>query len=71
MTTFLNVISEITMDTLNRYASRKKKYVGGNRITFLKKDFAKAIMERTRLKNKHLQSKIDRDKKLCFASQEI
>ena len=65
----LNILSEITMSTLNRHASRKRKYVRGNQIPFLKKDFAKVMMERTRIRNKFLQSKTDWDKKL-YAKQQ-
>ena len=52
----LNVFfSEITMSILSRHATRKRKYVRGNQIPFLKKDFPKAMMERIRLRNKFLQ----------------
>ena len=47
--TFLNV--------LNQFAPLKKKYLGANHFRFVNKDFNKAIMQRSKLRNAYLKDK--------------
>ena len=42
---------------LNKFAPSKKKYVRANQAPFMNKTLQKAIMERTRLRNKFLKYK--------------
>ena len=48
---------EICENTLNRCAPRKKKIIRGNHSPFMNKGLSKAIMKRTRLRNKFLRNK--------------
>ena len=53
--TDLNKFIEICLKTLNNYAPSKKKYNRGNQMPFMNKDLSKAIMGRTRFRNKFLK----------------
>ena len=46
---------KVCIEVLNQYAPRKKKYVRGNNKPFLNKALSKAIMQRTKLRNKYLK----------------
>ena len=48
---FLNIFIEI----LNKHAPTKQKYVRANQGRFMTKDLYKAIMKRSRLRNKYLR----------------
>ena len=50
--TDLNKFIEICLKTLNNYAPSKKKCNRGNQMPFMNKDLSKAIMDRTRFRNK-------------------
>ena len=52
---FLNIFIEI----LNKHAPMKQKYLRANQGRFLTKDLQKAIMKRSRLRNKFLRDKTD------------
>ena len=41
----------ISLDALNKYAPRKKKYARGNEMLLFNKELSKAIMTRTKLRN--------------------
>ena len=61
---------KVCTEVLNQHAPRKKKYVRGNNKRFMNKALSKAIMQRTKLRNKFLK---DRQQKINFptASKEI
>ena len=48
---------EICQDTLKRHALRKKKSIRGNHSPVMNKELSKAIIKRTRLRNKFLRNK--------------
>ena len=50
---FLNIFIE----TLNKHAPMKQKYLRANQERFMKKDLHKAIMKRSRLRNKLLRDR--------------
>ena len=50
-------IEKIILDTLNRHAPLKKRYIRANNVPFMTKEFCKAIMVRSRLRNKYLKLK--------------
>ena len=49
-------IENIIMDTVDRLAPRKMKYLQGNHQPFMNKELSKAIMTRSRLKNLYLRN---------------
>ena len=53
---------EICHTVLNTNASNKKKYIHGNNKPFMTKTFSKAIMQRTRFRNKFLKNPTDQNK---------
>ena len=55
---------ETCQTVLNKHAPRKKKYVRGNNKPFMTKAYSKAIMPRTRLRNKFLKNPTDSNKVL-------
>ena len=61
--TDLNKFIEICLKTLNNYAPSNKKYNRGNQMPFMSKDLSKAIMDRTRFRNKFLKNRNDENKK--------
>ena len=46
---------KVCTEVLNQHAPRKKKYVRGNNKRFMNKALSKAIMQRTKLRNKFLK----------------
>ena len=52
---FLNIFIEI----LNKHAPMKQKYLRANQVKFMTKDLHKAIMKRSRLRNKSLHDRTD------------
>ena len=46
---------KVCTEVRNQHAPRKKKYVRGNNKRFMNKALSKAIMQRTKLKNKFLK----------------
>ena len=50
---------EICHTVLNTHAPKKKKYIRGNNKPFMTKTFSKAIMQRTRFRNKFLKTPTD------------
>ena len=50
-----NKLTNILYNTLEKYAPLKSKRVRGNQPPFIKKELIKAIMEKSRLQNKHLK----------------
>ena len=61
---------KVCTEVLNQHAPHKKKYVRGNNKRFMNRALSKAIMQRTKLRNKFLK---DRQQKINFptASKEI
>ena len=49
-------IFEICHTVLNTHALKKKKYIHGNNKPFMTKTFSKAVMQRTRFRNKFLKN---------------
>ena len=48
---------ELSVNVLNKYAPRKKKYARGNQMLFFTKEISKEIMTSFRLRNKYLKSR--------------
>ena len=59
---------EISLDSLERHAPRKKKYARGNQMPFFNKELSKAIMTRTKLRNIFLQIKSE-ENRIRYARQ--
>ena len=53
----------ISLDALNKYASRKKKHARGNQMPFFNKELSKAIMTRTKLRNNFLQNRSEENRR--------
>ena len=61
----LNKLFEISQNVLYKHVPRKKKYIRGNNKPFLTKAYLKAIMQKTRFRNKFLKNPTDLKKVLC------
>ena len=48
----------INLQMLNQHAPQKIKYVRGNQMPFMAKQFSKEIMKRSRLRNNFLRNRI-------------
>ena len=59
---------EISLNSLEKHAPRKKKYARGNQMPFFNKELSQAIMTRTRLRNIHLQDKSE-ENRIRYARQ--
>ena len=46
-------VTENFLETIDKHAPLKKKFIRGNRARFINRDFQKAIYTRIRLKNKY------------------
>ena len=57
-----DVFMNICKATLDKVAPLKQKYVRSNHSPFLNKEILKAVMNRTRLKNKFLRSRSTEDR---------
>ena len=69
-----NKVFEISQSLLNKHEPRKEKYIRRNNKSFMTKACSKAIMQRTRFRNKFLKNPTDLNKvrykkqKNCFVS---
>ena len=61
---FFNICHEV----LNKHAPRKKKYIRGNNKPLMVKTLSKAIMQRTRLRNKFLKNPTNQNR-LSYTKQ--
>ena len=61
---FFNICHEV----LNKHAPRKKKYIRGNNKPLMTKTLSKAIMQRTRLRNKFLKNPTNQNR-LSYTKQ--
>ena len=52
------------LETLDKQAPRKQKYVRGNQSPFMNKTISKAIMDRSRLRNNYIRMSSEENKKL-------
>ena len=60
---------EIYRAIFNTHAPKKKKYMRGNNKPFMTKAYSKAVVQRTRFRNKFLKNPNDQNKLLlCFSS---
>ena len=59
---------EISLDSLEKHAPRKKKYARGNQMPFFNKELSKAIMTRIKLRNVFLQNKSE-ENRIRYARQ--
>ena len=55
----------LNIPTLKEHVPSKKTYARGNQMHFLKKDFSKARITRSRLRNKFLNKKTRKCDPLC------
>ena len=51
---------------LNKHAPIKRRYIRANEAPFMTKDFHKAIMKRSKLRNKFLKSRNLSDRKIVY-----
>ena len=58
----------ISLDTLNKHASHKKKRAQGNQMPFFNKELSKAIMTQTKLRNIFLQNRSE-ENRIRYAKQ--
>ena len=59
---------EISLDSLEKHAPRKKKYARGNQMPFFNEELSKAIMTRTKLRSIFLQNKSE-ENRIRYARQ--
>ena len=57
-----DVFFQICQKVLDNHALRKKKYIRGNHKPFMNKRLAKAIMQRTRFRNRFLRNPTDENR---------
>ena len=62
---------DINTKTLNKHAPSKKKYARGNQMSFLAKDLSKAVMTRSRLRNKFLDNKTKENRTLYVKQRNV
>ena len=60
----LKCFKETMFCIFNKYAPSKRKYVRANEAPFMTKELHKAIMKRSRLRNKFLETKSITDRKI-------
>ena len=65
----LNKFITVCIDTLNNHAPSKKKYIGGNHLPFMNKEFSKEIMHKTRPRNNFLRNNSNENKRKYFKQQ--
>ena len=56
------IFENIFLQVLEKYAPRKRKIIRGNECPFMNKTLKKAIMKRSRLKNKYLKENTPENK---------
>ena len=61
--TDLRTFKETVFNMFNKYAPIKKKYVRANEAPFMTKELHKAIMKRSRLRNKFLKDRTENNQK--------
>ena len=59
----LKDFQNVYLTSLNSFAPLKKKYVKANQASFMNKELKKAIMIRSKLRNKFLKSRSEEDRK--------
>ena len=64
----VDVFKMIFLNILNSFARVRKKYFRANHSKFVNKDFNKAMMQRTELRNKFLKQKTT-ESKLAYVEQ--
>ena len=55
----LRTFKEICFNIINKFARIKRKYVCANKAPFMTKELHKAIMKRSRLRNKFLKDRTE------------
>ena len=63
-------ITENFLETIDKHAPLKKKFVRGNQAPFMNRDFQKVIYTRARLKNKYWRDP-SRENELAYKNKEI
>ena len=63
-------ITENFLETIDKHAPLKKKFVRGNQAPFMNREYQKAIYTRTRLKNKNWRDPFS-ENKLAYKNREI
>ena len=64
----INRFLETCVNTLDRFAPRKEKYLRGNNVPFMSKNLVNAHRKRTRLKNKFLNNRTETNRD-CYNKQ--
>ena len=59
----MRTFKETVFNIFNKYAPIKKKYVRANEAPFMTKELPKAIMKRSRLRNKFLKERAETNQK--------
>ena len=65
----LNRFCKISIDTLNRFAPIKNKFVRANQMLFITKGLSRETMKRSRLKNNFLRKKTEETRKLYIKQE--
>ena len=60
----LDAFSEICSDVLDKHAPQRKRYLRSNHKPFMNNEISKAIMTRTRLRNRFLKNRSNRNRDL-------
>ena len=61
--TDLETFKETVFNIFNKYAPIKRKYVSANEALFMTKELHKAIIKRSRLRNKFLKDRTENNQK--------
>ena len=67
----LKEFNQIFFKVLDKHAPRKQKYIRGNSSSYIKKALRKEIMHRSRLRNKFLREREQKNLRLLITNNEI
>ena len=67
MTEGLKIFFDMSIKLSNKHAPIKMKHERGNHMPFITKDPSKAIMKRSKLRNKYLKNKADANRMICLS----
>ena len=67
----LKEFNQIFFKVLDKHAPRKQKYIRANSSSYIKKALRKEIMHRSRLRNKFLREREQKNLRLLITNNEI
>ena len=65
------IFHEILLSILNTHAPLKNKHLRANHVTFVTKEFRKAVMKRARLRNVYLKNELKQLKQFTIINKKF